>query len=779
MRGFARAFTGGELTPQFFGQITDAKYTTGLALVRNFRILPHGPAQNRAGFEFVLEVKDSTKKTRLMPFTYSTTQTMAVEVGEGYFRFHTMDPVTLYGSTLLSGSVPYEVTNTFVQADLFGIKYVQSADVFTMVHPNYAPAELRRGGALAWTFMPISFATTLTAPTAVLIGVVRGTTPGTPTIHRYAVTAVASNNIDESLISVEGQASSPEATISAITKANPGIITTPADHGLLVGDPVYIVGVLGMTAINQTGLVVGSVPTTKTLTVNDSGGVPIDTTGFGTYTTGGQIWMTAGVKNNLFDTGAQNNISWALVAGALRYNVYKYSNGLWGYLGQSSSTTNVFSDNNITPDISHTPPEVSNPFASTGNYPGAVTYFDQRRVFAGTINQPQNMWLTRAGTESNLSYSIPTRDSDSIAFRVVAREANTVRHLVPLANLVALTSSAEWRVTSVNTDSLTPSSISVKPQSYIGANDAQPVVVNNNVVYGAARGGHVREMAYQYTAGGYVTGDLSLRAPHLFDQLQIVDMAFSKAPYPIIWMVSSNGNLISLTYVPEQEIGAWAHHDTDGLFESICVVAEGAEDVLYAIVNRTINGTQKRYVERMRPRVFATPADSFFVDCGGTFVSTGAPVITITGANWLEGKMISVLADGAVHRPLIVTGGSFTLDNPATKVQFGLPITADLQTLPLANQLPGSGQGMKKNVNKVYVQVDSSGAPATGPDFSSLVSPKIRTTETYGSPPRLQTGEIEVVNKAAWTDNAQVCIRMSDPLPLTLISLTLDYAMGG
>jgi hypothetical protein len=776
MRGFAHAFTGGELTSEFFGQIGDAKYLTGLALCRNFRVLPHGPVQNRAGFEFVLEVKDSTKQTRLMPFTYSTTQTMAVEVGAGYFRFHTMDPVTLQGSTLLSGGVPYEVANSFAQTDLFGIKYVQSADVFTMVHPNYVPNELRRGGALAWTFAPISFVTTLVAPTGLTLVATLGASPGTPSIHRYAVTSVASNNIDESLISIEGFAPLAQASISAITKALPGVLTTAAAHGLQVGDPVNVSGVIGMTQINANGYTVGSVPTTTTLTLLLAG-VSVDTTGFSTYTSGGGIYMTQGVKNNLFDTGASNKISWTAAAGALRYNVYKYSNGLWGYLGQASGTT--FVDNNITPDISHTPPEAANPFSSPGNYPGAVTYFDQRRVFAGTINQPQNMWLTRAGTESNLTYSIPTRDSDSISFRVVAREANTVRHLVPLANLVALTSSAEWRVTSLNTDSLTPTSISVKPQSYVGANDAQPVVVNNNVVYAAARGGHAREMAYQYTAGGYVTGDLSLRAPHLFDQLTIVDMAFSKAPYPIIWMVSSNGKLLGLTYVPEQQIGAWHQHDTDGFFESICVVAEGAEDVLYAIIRRTINGVSKRYVERMRPRVFATPADSFFVDCGGTFITTGAPVTTVSGITWLEGKTVSILADGAVHRQLVVTGGSFTLDNPATKIQFGLPITADLETLPLANQTEGAGQGKRKNVNKVFLRVKDSSGIKTGPDFSSLVEAKIRTTEPYGSPPALQTREIEVVNKAAWGDSAQVCVRQSDPLPLTVIDMTLDYAMGG
>lgn len=768
MKTFARAFVGGELTPEFFGQLADAKYQTGLALCRNFKILPHGPAQNRAGFEFVAEVKDSTKLVRLLPFTYSTTQTMVLQVGENYVRFHTQ------GATLLNGAVPYEVATTYLQADLFGIKYVQSADVLTLVHTGYTPNELRRLGALNWTIGAIAFVTTLIPPTAVTALATLGTTPGTPITHRYAVTSVASNNLDESLISNVSLQVIAQATINAITNANPGVLTTTAVHKLLVGDPVNVSGIVGMTGLNLSGLTVNTVPSTTTLTLAQNG-VPIDTTLATAYVSGGSIFLN-GVKNNLFDTGASNAIAWTAATGALRYNVYKFSNGLWGYLGQASGST--FTDNNITPDISKTPPEAANPFVGAGNYPGAVTYFEQRRCFAGTLNKPQNMWLTRSGTESNLTYSIPTRDSDSITFRVVAREANTVRHLVPLSNLLALTSSAEWRVTSNNTDALTPTSISVKPQSYIGASDTQPVIVNNNIIYAAARGGHVRELAFSWQGGGFVTGDLSLRAPHLVDGMTIVDMAFSKAPYPIVWMVSSNGKLLGLTYVPEQQIGAWHWHDTDGVFESIAVVAEGAEDVLYAVINRLIGGVQRRYVERMRPRAFATPADAFFVDSGVTY--SGAPTTLITGITWLEGKTVNILADGAVHRQLVVTGGTVTLDNAASKVQIGLPITADLQTLPLAIEgAPAFGQGTRKNVNKVFLRVKDSSGIRTGPDFNSLTEAKIRTVEPFGSPPALQTREIEVVNRAAWGDSGQVCVRQSDPLPLTIIDLTLDVAIGG
>ena len=765
-RAYSRAFGGGELTPEMFGQISDSKFQTGLAKCRNFRVLPHGPVQNRAGFEFVREVKDSSKRVRLLPFTYSTTQTMVLEVGENYFRFHTQ------GATLLSGSTPYEVASPYAEANLFGLRYVQSSDILTLVSTLYPPAELRRGGALSWTLPTIVFAATLVAPTALVVTRTLGDTPGTPTTHRYAVTSVASNNIDESLVSIEAAPSESQAAISAVTQANPGVITTAAEHKLAVGDAVVITGVVGMTGLNLAGLKVATKPSATTLTVslND---VPVDTSGFGAYTSGGEISMSTGVKNNLFDTGASNSIRWVAAADALRYNIYKFSNGLWGYLGQASGT--VFVDDSITPDISKTPPEANNPFQAAGDYPGAVTYFEQRRVFGGTINKPQNLWMSRTGTESNMTYSIPQRDDDAIELRVAAREANTVRHLMPLASLIALTSSAELRVG--DGSALTPSNTPIKTQSAIGCGEAQPVLVNNNIIYPAARGGHAREMAYSWQGGGYVTGDLSLRAPHLFDGMTIVDMAFSKAPYPIVWMVSSDGKLLGLTYVPEQQIGAWHWHDTDGLFESVAVVAEGDEDVLYAVVRRTIGGVQKRYVERMRPRPFATQADCFFVDSGLTY--TGAATTTISGLGHLEGKLVSILAEGAVHRQRVVTGGAITLDYPAAKVHVGLPIIADIQTLPLALEMPGFGQGTTKNVNKVFLRVFASSGIQSGPSFDSLVEAKIRTNEPYGSPPRLQTRELEVVIRGSWTQDAQVCIRQADPLPLTIVSLTLDLATGG
>ncbi|MFV0679209.1 MAG: hypothetical protein ACK5NW_02735, partial [Ottowia sp.] len=231
------------------------------------------------------------------------------------------------------------------------------------------------------------------------------------------------------------------------------------------------------------------------------------------------------------------------------------------------------------------------------------------------------------------------------------------------------------------------------------------------------------------------------------------------------------------TYLPEQQVGAWHNHDTDGVFESVVVVAEGQDDVLYCVVQRTIDGAQKRYVEFFRPRHFADQADAYFVDCGLTY--SGAPADVISGLSHLEGKEVAVLGDGAVMPRVTVTGGAITLPREVSKAQIGLPFTSELQTLPLAFEAQGFGQGMVKNVNQAWVRVFRSGGIFVGPSFDKLVEVKQRSDEPYGSPPSLKTDELRVQLNPDWTRAGQVCLRQADPLPLTVTSLTLETSLGG
>ncbi|NDG64649.1 MAG: hypothetical protein EBY29_14470, partial [Planctomycetes bacterium] len=465
-----------------------------------------------------------------------------------------------------AGASVLEIPHPYAAADLFSLNYVQSGDIITIVHRNYAPRELRRNSATNWTLSVITFAPTLAAPTITSLGFAWGNS----LVH-----------------------------LSAISIANPTIITTSATHYFGNGDPVYIFGVTGgSTGIN--GFWIASSASGTTLNLRDpsdgtlkstSGSTAFNvTTAVITYATqngNNNIWsykVTAVAKDqteslgsgyvdseslDLNVTGAHMTLGFDGVTGAVSYNIYRKvgsgsaPTGSYAYIGNvtdDGSGSYTFVDDNIAPDAGRTLPIQDPVFSGAGNYPGAVSYYEQRRVFAGTTNNPQSLWMTRSNTESDISYSIPTLDTDRIAVKVAAREANTIRHIIPLSQLVLLTQSAEWRVTSVNSDALTPTSISVRPQSYIGASAAQPLVVNNSMIYCADRGGHVRELGYSWQANGFTTGDLSLRAAHLFDNYSLIDMAYAKAPLPLLWFTSSTGKLLGFTYVPDQQIGAWHQH---------------------------------------------------------------------------------------------------------------------------------------------------------------------------------------------------------------------------
>lgn len=750
MKTLLRSFAGGEITPEMFGRIDLPKNQTGLQKCLNFIVLPHGPAARRPGTMFLNECKDSTTAARLIPFVFSATQAMILEMGVGYVRFHNENgtlleanktvsavagntvTVTAHGfstgdwvflsvsgaggrffkitstgantftTTDLGGVTVnpnascsqaarvYQLTTTYTATHLFDLHYAQSADVLTLAHPLVVTKELRRLGATNWTLTDATFVPTLAAPT------------------------------------------SPVATPTTAAATNP----TPVN---------YVITAMGADFITESA---ASAVCTAT--------------------------------NNLGLAGNYNTISWTASAGANRYYVYKQRGGTFGYIGQTVGTTLV--DENVTADTTQVPPESNITLNdSAGNYPTAVVYHEQRRWFGGTVNKAQNIFATRSATDSNLTSSLPSRDDDALQFRIAASQQNAIRHLVSLSDLLALTVGGEFRISSDGSSSaITPKSLTIKPQAYCGANNVQPVVTSGSALYVQAQGSRVREIAYDPSGqGAYRTLDISMMAPHLFNGHTITQLAYCRAPDQIAWAVRNDGVLLGMTYVPDQQVFGWHQHVTDGFVESIAVIPANNADVLYMVVRRTVNGRSVRFIESLSTRLFTSLANCFYVDAGLTYA--GAPIATVSGLWHLEGKTVQVLADGAVHPPLIVTNGSVTLTYSASVISVGLGYNSDLQTLPLDIEgAEASGMGTVKNVNKVHLRVAQSSLVSAGPAFSKLTAfPSRAVTDPYGAPPSLRNNELPLVIAPNWNSDAAVCIRASDPVPLTLTSMTLEVAVGG
>jgi len=608
--------------------------------------------------------------------TADVTATSATAVTDGTWELLPEDGTYTF-------DLPYNAT------ELARLTFTQSNDVLTLAHPDHAPLEIIRYGLAHWATRSVTFEPNLATPTL-----------GTPAVDRGRKFQI-SRELPRALFSQVG--GSP--TNGSVNEYDLGF---PTDSGnsdsyvggvdsLSEGDTVFVefsstVGTPSGTPFftsdgNQDGYyIVGSTQTRPNrirLLREDGTWVP--------GITGSSPGVANFVDNNLYfasssasreqkykvtaldaarnesfpqDTpatasniievaGATNTLSWGPVPGAVRYRVYRELDGLFGLIGETETTTFV-DDNSAEEDMSLTPPIRDSFLSGTNNHPRAVSHFEQRRVFGGSNNRPRTVLMTRTGTESDMSYSIPVRDTDRISLTLAAREAAVIRHIVPMQDLMLLTQQGEWRLFTINSDAVTPETVAVRQQGEIGANLVQPIMVNNVVAYAAARGGHVRSVMFNQQRQGYLSGDISLRAAHLFDNFELTDASFQQAPYPIMWWVSSSKKLLGCTYIPEEEVMAWHQHDSDGAtFESVVVVPEGLQDTTYVVVVR--DGV--RSIERMVPDIVVDLNDSVFADSAATRDGystdfTGGASITFAQVpSYQAGDTVRVTATGKVFSP--------------------------------------------------------------------------------------------------------------------------------
>jgi len=755
-----RSFAGGEITPEMYGRLDNVKFQTGVAKGENVIALPHGPLTKRSGSRFVNYAGDPAQKPRIIPFAFSSTQTMIIELGNLYIRFHTN------GGTLLEANKSVTAMTTANPAVFTSAAhaYVNGDVVFldttiTSLRNRY----YKIANATANTFT-LQHPLTGVDASSVGIGYVAG-------MQIARVYTIASPYAAADLFDITYTQSADVLTLSHI-----GYQTRELRR-------------LGAASWTLTAPALGAAPngpTSPTATTTGSGGTPKDNYYKVTSVTRDGIeesvavGPTAVASLDLSVAGNKITVAWTAAAGLTTpsYRVYKTVGGvgrLYGFIGETTDVN--FIDDNITPDYSHNPPSTVLHLDTAGNYPAAVGYHEQRKAFGGTANNPQAIFMTRVGTENNLTVSVPSNDEDALSVAIKAQQQNTIRHLVPLNDLLALTVGGVWRVYGLGDKALLPSTLATKGQTFYGANNVQPQLTGNSCLYAEKNGRRVRDVSYSWQAQVYTSVDRSLMAPHLFQDYNLVDMAFSRSPDQVLWAVRDDGRMLSMSYVPEQEVYGWTQHSTSGSFKSVAVVTEGNDDVLYTVVSRVLSNLSVYTIERFVPRLFRLQSDAYFMDCGVTY--DGTPT-TVVYTNHLEGRSVVVVADGAVIEGLVVTNGSITLDVAASTVHIGLPYTADVQTLPLAiDGMAAGGQGTEKNTSYAYLRVKSTGGFLVGPTVDMLTEPPLRTNENYDTPTRLKTGIVDILIQPEWGADAQVWLRSSAPVPFTVTAITTKVGIGG
>lgn len=768
------SFAGGEVSDAIGARVDIDKYKSALAVCENAFVQVHGGISNRAGFEFVAEAKDGSQATRIIPFEFNTEQTYILEFGNLYMRVHKdggqvlkssggsgtitaatkANPVVVTATghphldgedvfvsgvvgmtelnsrtmrvanktantyeltdfdgnnidssaytTYISGGTSvevFELTTPYTAAQIFDLKFVQSADVMTLLHPSHEPAELTRTGHDVWTLTDIVFQPQQTYPTGIAAA---ANTTGSET-HTYVVTAVNRDNAEESLRGIDSA-----VTISGATQADPCVLTITG-HPFADGDEIHVDSIVGMVELNNQRFRVAN-QATNTIELQNLDKTDVDSTGYTAYSSAGSAYATKVTITNGAAT-KDNTITWTDVASAESYNIYFEKDGIFGFIGRSEIDS--FTDDNIEADLEDTPPRTRNPFLGTDNAPSVAGYFQQRRIFANSNNNTQRLWFTQTANHYNLAVSSPAKDDDAITVTIAALKVNEIRHLVPLGDMIVLTSGGEWKVSGVD-DAITPAGIQIEPQTYYGSTDLPPIVAGDVVIY-MQPGQTVRDLGYKFETDAYSGNDVSILARHIFDNYTILDWDYAQAPHSIIWGVRDDGILVALTYVREQEVFAWSRHTTDGLFKSVAVVQEGDDDFLYAVVERTINSRTVKFIERMHDHDITALEDAFHVDSGLTLDTP----YTITGYTKTDPVVITT---SSAHN--LVNGNTVDIE--------GILVEDATQTqgFSLSTEIDGEGYTVA-NVTSTTFELQLNAADVDGTSFATYHSAgKVRRAVT-------------------------------------------------
>ena len=728
------SFSTGEISPSLYGRVDTNIYHTGLRKARNAQIPLEGGVQNRPGTTFIGPVKTHTITPVLIPFQFKTTDQYILEFGNLYMRVvrnaayvvetsttitgataanpvvitatahgyangdevfitgvlgmvqlndnryivanqaantyeltHQVDGDNINGTAFTAytsggtGAKIFEIVTPYATADLDNLGYTQSADIMTITHPTYAARDLTRTGHAAWTLTVVSFTPEQAAPTGV--GVTVNTT-GTET-RRYGVTAIKHKTFEESLT---GAITATVASITA-TAANPVVCTATA-HGFANGAEIVMSGATEMTELNGRRFIIAS------QTANTFELLGLDGSTFAAETTGATASLTYLEVTNSAVT-EDNTIAWTAIAGAERYAIYRKDAGVWGVIGETETVS--FLDNNLSPDTTQGPPIFADPLSFVGNFPRASTYYEQRQVYAGSDNEPDTKYYSRTGDRNNMSAANPSGASDAFNTTLASRQVNEILHLVPMNDLMVLTSGSEWRVNSGSDTAFELATIRQKPQSFWGTSYLRPIILGTSLFFTSESRSNIRTLSYSFQQDAYTGSNLSLLAEHLLGPNTIEAWALQNNPTTRFYMCRDDGIVLTLTFDAEQEVVAWTTWDTDGNFErcaSLRHTSTHHHDDIYFIVQRTVDGNTVRYLERLAQRFNDFPENAIFLDSSLTLdspiditaVTTAEPpVITATAHGFSNGDLVDIAE--IIWEPDVSTEGFLIETQPDDQAQ--------------------------------------------------------------------------------------------------------------
>ena len=756
-------FTAGELSPRLDGRNDLSKYPSGCKTLENFIVYPHGSAARRSGSQFISEVKTSSKKTRLIPFEFSTTQTYILEFGDQYIRVYKDK------GQVQSGGSAVEISTPYLEAELFDLKFAQSADVLYICHPNHEVEKLSRTSHTSWTLADVDF---------------------TKGPMQDANTTTTTLNPGQSAVGTG---------ISLAASATTGINSGSGFQSTDVGRFVFLNGgyakITGVTDTTNATIEILTALTGASATANWRLGAFSDTTGHPSCVTFfEQRLVFAGTTNQpqtvfFSKSGDYENMD-ANIGGTIADSdaiIYTIASNQVNAIRFMTATRTLiigtaggeFSVSGGGADVAITPTNIlikkqSNHGAANLDAlaVGNVTLFMQRarrkmRELAYNFDvdgyiAPDMTILAEHITEGGITQMAYQQEPNQIIWLVRGD-----------GELIGFTYQREQQVTAWHRHIFGGKF----GEATITVTDFANIADNTKIVLTKSDGTSTTfNSATSATSGKFHTTSSNNQTATNLKTLIDADSNFTAT-------VSTNTVTIKettpqstgfLTITTGDTTRLASTDEGKAICESVAVIpTDDTEYEVYIIMKRTINGSTKRYIEVLNTFDFTETDNTTFNFLDSQLDYNGSAATTISGLSHLEGQTVAILADGATHANKIVSSGEISLDRSATKVKVGLAYTSLLQTMRIdAGARDGTSQSKTKRIYEITIRLFESVGVEVGPDLNNLERIPFRSSANamnQGITPF--TGDKEVEFRGNYETDGFVFVRQTQPLPLTILSL--------
>jgi hypothetical protein len=514
----------------------------------------------------------------------------------------------------------YTLATPYAEADLQWLKVTQSADVMSICCVNqttlteYQPQDLTRLADDSWSFSPVIPTPSITPPT----GATAVASSGGAVDYQYKVTAISPIDGTESIasnIAEVDNAVNIASTAGTITITwNP--VANVTTYYIYKATPAAASPPVGST-FGFAGQALGVQFQDSNIVADDSQVPPTHTNPFAR----GQILSATAVLAGSGYTKATGFINTSTGSGAVLEGVI-VNGGVVAWIVVDAGENYAPADTLVVIGDGVNASATLNVGPQTGTYPSVPGYFQERRVYANTLNNPDTYFMSQPGAFTNFDVRNPTIASDAITGSPWAVEVNGIQAILQTSGgLLVMTGLSAWLLAGVgsfatNVQAISPSNQDDVPQAFSGCSAfVPPIKVNYDVIYVNSKGSLYYDLPYQLYALSEPI-DLTELSSHLFVGYTIREHAWCEQPYKLLWAVRNDGILLSLTYYKTQQISGWARHDTNGLFMSVCSIVEPPVDALYLAAERFIGTAQQAYtIERMDNRIWNNIEQAWCVDC--------------------------------------------------------------------------------------------------------------------------------------------------------------------